>query len=389
MSAAKRWRSRVYSGTDEIDVGAAARMLAQGRVIAFPTETVYGLGADARNSEAVSHIFLAKGRPTDNPLIVHVASLDSLYQMKLTNVLSNAARSLAKALWPGPLTLVLPLSSTAGLAPSVTAGLNTVGIRVPQHPVAAALLARANVPIAAPSANRSGRPSPTTAIHVLNDLDGNIDGVVDGGDVNQHQHAVGIESTVVDATRPEILTILRPGAVSRATLQRISGVRVEEATHYTERPRAPGMKYRHYAPRATMRLVERVDVVTTVAKTLEIPGVSIVGVWADDEMCACYASNTRVLAISSGPRHDEVAAARGLYSALRQFDGDGDRDGHMNENEKAVDVIIASIPENVQDGIGQALLNRLNKAASGGGVGKNGSGSVQQCHREKQLTNER
>ncbi len=347
-----------------MDVGAAARILAQGGVVAFPTETVYGLGADARNAQAVSRVFRAKGRPSDNPLIVHVASLDSLHKLKLTTALSTPAISLAKSLWPGPLTLVLPLAHTARLAPTVTAGLNTVGVRVPQHPVAATLLAGANVPVAAPSANTSGRPSPTSAMHVLTDLDGLIDGVVDAGELYQ-LHAVGIESTVVDATQPDRLTVLRPGAVSRATLERISGVPVEEATGSVERPKAPGMKYRHYAPRAPMRLVEREQVKNAVSKALETSSYVRVGLWADHDICACYNKNSKVVAVSSGARHDALAAARGLYSALRDFDGEG--------NQLGVDIIIASIPENADDGIAQAVLNRLSKAAS---EGCKGDGSV-------------
>lgn len=289
--------SLVLEGNREDDVAAAANALRDGDVVAFPTETVYGLGADARSDDAVLSVFRAKGRPADNPLIVHMASTEAVFEADFLDEISPHALLLGKTFWPGPITLILKLkqhptsSSDKGgkkISRYVTAGLDTVGIRVPKHPVAGALLAAAGIPIAAPSANTSGKPSPTTATHVLNDLNCRIYAILDGGAVN-----IGIESTVLDTTS-SALTILRPGAITkfvhlpkiphaytsktqtfekvhrsfhrlflsyvflryhcllspekqfRRQIEEVVGEEVVYSTHNdkTEGPRAPGMKYR-------------------------------------------------------------------------------------------------------------------------------------------------
>lgn len=226
-----------------------ARMLAEGKTVAFPTETVYGLGADATNLEALAAIFEAKGRPSDNPLIVHVA--EKCQVEELTSHITPLAETLMEHFWPGPLTIILKKSN---VVPSiVTAGLDTVALRMPAHPLARRLIALAGVPVAAPSANRSGRPSPTLGAHVIADLKGRVDAIIDGGPC-----AVGLESTVVDATGT-VPVILRPGGVTREMLETVvprvevdPGL-LEESDHLQHlTPRSPGMKYTHYAPKAWM-----------------------------------------------------------------------------------------------------------------------------------------
>jgi L-threonylcarbamoyladenylate synthase len=226
-------------------VSVAARLLRDGEVVAFPTETVYGLGADALNSDAIAAVFTAKGRPSDNPLIVHVASVA---EIDLCGVMNERGLRLARAFMPGPLTLVIPAHESI---PSIArAGLPTVAVRVPAHPVAAALIARSG-PLVAPSANLSGRPSPTTAQHVCDDLNGRIAAVLDGGPCQ-----IGIESTVVDVSGDDVV-ILRPGYVSSGAIEQLLGEKVfmADANAGTSAPRAPGMKYRHYAPSIPVRLI--------------------------------------------------------------------------------------------------------------------------------------
>ena len=226
----------------------AAKYLANNEVIAFPTETVYGLGANAKSEEAVRKVYEAKGRPNDNPLIVHVASESQLDE--LVTEISPLAKRLMKEFWPGPLTLILK-RKPGQLASSVTAGLDTVAVRCPSHPVALRLIEASGLPIAAPSANTSGKPSPTTAKHVQDDLDGRIAGIVDGGATG-----VGVESTVLDCT-VEVPVILRPGGVTREQLELMIGPVKEEValSKKDETPKAPGMKYTHYAPESTVTLV--------------------------------------------------------------------------------------------------------------------------------------
>ena len=236
---------------EEEDIRRAGQLLRQGGVVAIPTETVYGLAADATNPQAVQKIFEAKGRPQDNPLIVHIASLEEL--PALVRQVPDAAKKLAETFWPGPLTMIFYKSEK--IPAETSAGLDTVGIRMPQHLAARQVIQAAGVPLAAPSANRSGRPSPTTAEHVMNDMKGRIDAVLDGGPCQ-----VGVESTVVDMTG-DVPRVLRPGAVTREQILRVLGsVEVDSAVFHEVAPgevvRAPGMKYRHYAPKAPVLLFE-------------------------------------------------------------------------------------------------------------------------------------
>lgn len=239
--------------TNEIDE--AGKLIAHGELVAFPTETVYGLGADARNADAVRAIFSAKGRPADNPLIVHISDFNMIYQV--ANEVPEIAVRLANAFWAGPLTMVLPKRPEI---PSVTSGgLDTVGIRMPSHPIARELIRLSGCPIAAPSANRSGKPSPTTAKHVMDDMDGRIAGVIDGGLCE-----VGVESTVICFDDAETVHILRPGIISEEDLQPFAkNVYVDKAVYSQIAPDAkvasPGMKYKHYAPKAKILPIETDD----------------------------------------------------------------------------------------------------------------------------------
>lgn len=350
----------LFNSASELDISHAGDALRSGHLIAFPTETVYGLGADATNPAAVSSIFVAKRRPSDNPLIVHLSSLSDLARWPLTPLpLPPAAAKLAAAFWPGPLTLVLPLAPRSPLAAAVTAGLRSVALRVPKHPVAAALLSRAGVPVAAPSANRSGRPSPTCAAHVMRDLDGAVYGVVDGGDLASEGANCGLESTVVDMTEPNRPAVLRPGAVSIRELERVSGVefRRVKKTEKADRPKAPGMKYRHYAPSAPLYVVEEGALLGKVVEEMGRGGV--VGVLADDAICERWKGKEGVAVVRCGRKGDVESFARELYGGLRAFDGEGE------DKVEKVDVILAVPPRDVEDGIGAAVMNRLMKAAAG------------------------
>lgn len=330
----------------------AAKLLMQGKTVAFPTETVYGLGADARSSEAVADIFSAKGRPSDNPLIVHIANRSQLEELAFPP--EEAVLRLLDAFWPGPLTVVLPVRPGV-LSPLVTAGLPTVGLRMPDHPVALQLIAASSCPIAAPSANRSGRPSPTQAAHVLEDLAGRIAGIVDGGGTG-----VGVESTVVEYTGGA-LHILRPGGITAEQLRQALPPHIpvlEASSEHQEAaaPRAPGMKYAHYAPRGTLLLVQGrqgtapEQIVARMQRELdearargERTGVLTYGEHASAFRADCV--------VACGRLDDLEAVAHGLYAALREFD------------EAGVGFITAeACPE---EGIGAAVMNRLRKAAGG------------------------
>ncbi|MDD2422200.1 MAG: L-threonylcarbamoyladenylate synthase, partial [Heliobacteriaceae bacterium] len=339
---------------DELQM--AASLFRQGRLVAFPTETVYGLGANALDGQAVQGIFQAKGRPVDNPLIVHIAALAEIWS--LVEAFPPLARSLAETFWPGPLTLVLPAS---GQVPAVvTAGLPTVGIRLPDHPVARALIRLAGVPVAAPSANRSGKPSPTTARHVLEDLNGRIAGVVDGGAC-----AVGVESTVVDVTGSKPV-ILRPGGVTREMLTRVAGpVTVDRAVLDGDAvPRSPGMKYTHYAPRAPVFLLP--GVWENQCKVLAglLPGIpdlvsGPLGLLISRETQAELGPGLETGLGTGGPPVIRLTGSRGdlslvaarLFGLLREFD--------------STDVKLILAETYPQEGIGLALMNRLAKAAGG------------------------
>ncbi|MDN5347021.1 MAG: L-threonylcarbamoyladenylate synthase [Clostridia bacterium] len=325
----------------------AARILARGGVVAFPTETVYGLGANALDARAVRRIFRAKGRPQDNPLIVHVANMEMVDD--LVAEIPPIAGLLMERFWPGPLTLVLPKSDL--VPPEVTAGLDTVGIRMPAHPVALALIKAARLPIAAPSANLSGRPSPTTGHHVLRDLHGRIDAVVDGGPAS-----VGVESTVLDLTTP-VPTILRPGGVTLEELQKILG-RVEldpavvsEAGH----PRAPGMKYTHYAPQGNLFLVagdtpKVAARINRLVKSFKAAGLRV-GALLTVETAACYRPEIQPDYLEIiGSRNDLGTVAARLFAAL-----------HNCDRHRVQIILTETFPEK---GLGLAIMNRLRKASA-------------------------
>lgn len=331
---------------DAAVIDEAARVITSGGLVAFPTETVYGLGADALNRAAVRAIFQAKGRPADNPLIVHVADVAQLAE--LTRDLPAAVDVLARHFWPGPLTLIVPRGPA--VPDEVTAGLDTVAVRIPDHPVALALIRRSGRPIAAPSANRSGRPSPTQARHVWEDLQGRIDVIVDGGPCG-----IGLESTVLDLTQDRPV-ILRPGAVTPAQLQpHVGPVEVADGTSAEavasgEPVRSPGMKYRHYAPRTPCVLYEGPSAAVASAAARRIRDERArglkVGVLATEEGATSYDAN--VVSIV-GARSSPTDIAHNLYRCLREVD------------EAGLDLIVMEGIE--PDGIGAAIMNRMRRAA--------------------------
>ncbi|WP_339060868.1 L-threonylcarbamoyladenylate synthase [Tepidibacillus marianensis] len=319
--------------------------LRNGEVIAFPTETVYGLGANAYNDEAVQKVFKAKGRPSDNPLIVHIASLEQLDE--LVEKVDQKSKLLIQNFWPGPLTIIFPRKGH--LSEFVTT-LPTVAIRMPDHPVALAIIKAAHVPIAAPSANRSGKPSPTKAEHVWADLNGRIDGIVDGG-----ESGYGVESTVVDVSG-ELPIILRPGGITLEHLEEVIGdVKIDPALlRKGDKPKAPGMKYTHYAPDAEMWLVQGKEV-RMIGEMIRITKEKVsegrkVGILTTTDHQSLFAQTTaKVLAY--GNKDYLYPFAKYIYDALRQFD------------QEQIDFILAeSFPET---GIGLAIMNRLRKAAGG------------------------
>ena len=317
----------------------AAAILRRGGLLGIPTETVYGLGADALNEDAVSRIFLAKGRPQDNPLIIHVP--DASWLERYCRDVPPAAYQLAERFWPGPLTMILPRRDIVPL--QTTGGLETVGVRCPNHPVTLAIIEAAGVPIAAPSGNTSGRPSPTTAAHMIEDMDGRIDGIVDGGPCT-----VGVESTIIDltVTPPRLL---RPGGLPLESLRQVLGeVAVDKAVTGLlaagERPRAPGMKYRHYAPHAP---------VTVATGEPERSARRIQGLLSDTAGVICFDEYAPLfpghIIHKLGPAADKSAQARHVFDALRTFDGTD------------VTEIFAQCPDD--GGLGLAVANRLKKAA--------------------------
>ncbi len=324
-------------------IARAAELIRRGQVVAFPTETVYGLGANAMDPAAVEKIFAAKGRPGDNPLIVHIADLEEMAPL-VQGELPEAAALLAEAFWPGPLTLILPKSHR--IPDAVSAGLDTVGIRMPDHPVARALIRAAGVPIAAPSANRSGRPSPTTARHVLQDMAGRIPLILDGGSCG-----VGVESTVLDlCSRPA--RVLRPGGVTPGMIAGVLGsVDVDESVLQPlkegEPARSPGMKYRHYAPRGRMTIVQGAGAQGEIARLYdeaERAGQRAC-ILALEGNVPAYGKR-RVLALGA----DAESAAAKLFAALRSMD------------ELGIQRIISeAVPPN---GMGLAVMNRLERAAA-------------------------
>ena len=320
-----------------------AALLRQGQLVAFPTETVYGLGANGLNAQAVKAIYEAKGRPSDNPLILHINAIEKIYTLA-ASVPANAL-ALAERYWPGPLTVVVerqPLVPDA-----VTGGLDTVAIRLPSSLVARELIRLAGVPVAAPSANTSGRPSPTTAQAVLADLEGKIAAVIDAGPC-----AIGVESTVIDCTTP-VPTLLRPGGITYDMLVEVLGeVEIDPTLAGAQAiPKSPGMKYTHYAPLAPLFLVEAEPNVAAVVLKRELAQALAAGKTVGAIVSAEVAERLPPKAITYvyGPRADVAAIAANLYTALRSFDN------------KAVDVIYA---EGIADqGLGLAVMNRLRKAA--------------------------
>ena len=316
---------------NEAAVASAARCLAEGGLVAFPTETVYGLGADATNPQAIARLYQAKGRPAFNPLIAHVSDLEA--GMRLARFDARAI-ALARAFWPGPLTLVLPKTKDCPVADLATAGLDTIAIRVPAHPVAREILRAFGGPVVAPSANLSGHVSPTTAAHVQSDLAGRIDLIVDGGAV-----AVGVESTIVGCFDAPML--LRPGGVPRGEIERVLGRTLlqppEDADSVTDQPLAPGMLASHYAPRTRVRLnAERVEAGEALLAfgSGAIPGVD---------------AATVVMNLSA--RGDLNEAAANLFGYLRALDTSGARA-----------IAVMPVPHH---GLGEAINDRLRRAAMG------------------------
>jgi L-threonylcarbamoyladenylate synthase len=320
----------------------AARYLIQGEVVAFPTETVYGLGANALDPKAVKKIFAAKGRPADNPLIVHISEPEAIKY--LAGRFPDSTWPLIKQFWPGPLTIILPKKEIVPM--EVTAGLDTVALRMPAHPVALELIREAGFPVAAPSANLSGRPSPTAAEHVIRDLAGKIPVILDGG-----QTEVGLESTVIDLTG-RVPVILRPGGVTYEELKSILGEVDIDPGLLPEKyvPRSPGMKYTHYSPRATVILVggsiEKIRQVVQAIAEREIARGKRVGIMATEQTLHCYSAGE---IISVGDRDNPSTIASNLFAVIREFD------------DRGVDVIVA---EGIDEkGIGLAVMNRLKKAS--------------------------
>lgn len=320
----------------------AGEILASGGLVAFPTETVYGLGANALNDDAVRGIFTAKGRPSDNPLIVHIAKEEDIYP--LVEAVPQKAKKLIRDFWPGPLTIIL--KSSLKVARTVSAGLSTIAIRMPAHPIALELIKNSGVPVAAPSANVSGRPSPTTAQHVEEDLTGKIDVIIDGGSAG-----VGLESTVIDLTT-EVPVILRPGGITKEQLEKSIGC-VEIDKHLEEekeKPRSPGMKYKHYAPKAPLYIAkgseeEVVQKIKEAVSSYKSNGLRV-GVLTNDKHKELF-SDAIVFSLGDELNLSELAA--NLYIGLREFD------------KTMVDIIIAEGYE--EDGVGLAIMNRMKKAA--------------------------
>lgn len=342
---------------DNMCMKEAAALIRAGELVAFPTETVYGLGADALRPEAAKRIYAAKGRPSDNPLIVHIAKFEDL--ASIAQAVPKQAAALAAAFWPGPLTMIVQKNEKVPY--ETTGGLDTVAVRMPDHPVALRLIEESGCLIAAPSANTSGKPSPTEAAHVAFDLEGKIPLILDGGSVG-----IGIESTIIDLTE-DVPMILRPGYITKEMLEEVlgeqvcidPGIRVSEyngldasvgTASSGQRPKAPGMRYRHYAPSAELVLVEGETEQVTAEINLLVQQKQAagqrVGVIATEETLEAYHAD---YVVSIGTRADEDAIARHLYGILREFD------------DCQVDVIYSESFKTPR--IGQAIMNRLLKAA--------------------------
>lgn len=322
----------------------AGNILKSGGLVAFPTETVYGLGADALNEDAAKKTYEAKGRPSDNPLIVHIAELEDLES--IVKEIPEKAKVVAEQFWPGPLTMVF--YKTDKVPYGTTGGLETVAVRMPDHVLAREVIQAGGGYISAPSANSSGRPSPTSAAHVEEDLTGKIDMILDGGLVE-----IGVESTILDMTS-EIPMILRPGAITKEMLETIIGeVAVDRAIigdNSAEAPKAPGMKYRHYAPKAPLTIIEgaleaSIRAINILSENKRNEGYKI-GIICTEETKKSYG---HAIIKSIGSRSQEESIAHNLYKVLREFD------------EEDVDYIYSE--SFYRDGIGEAIMNRLQKAA--------------------------
>lgn len=323
----------------------AAKILQEGGLVAFPTETVYGLGGNGLDGAACEKIYLAKGRPSDNPLILHISEFEELNA--IVREISPAAKKLMDAFWPGPLTMVFP---KADIVPAkATGGLDTVAVRFPNHPVARAIIREAGLPIAAPSANSSGKPSPTRASHVEFDLNGKIDMIVDGGAAEW-----GLESTIVDVSG-DVPMILRPGAVTKEMMEEVVGTVEIDPAILTKpaadlKPKAPGMKYTHYSPKAEVVLVkgERKAVADEINRlaALDMSNGKKTGVMATEETKDLYHADI-ILSLGSRERPEEIGA--NLFKLLRKFDFLG--------AEKVYSEVFS------EEGEGMAIMNRLNKAA--------------------------
>ncbi len=324
----------------------AGQIIRDGGLVAFPTETVYGLGGDALNPESSRKIYEAKGRPSDNPLIIHIADMDAL--SGIAAQIPDEARKLAQAFWPGPLTMIL--HKTDAVPYETTGGLDTVAVRMPSHPIAMEFIRHSGGYVAAPSANTSGKPSPTLAAYVAEDMDGRIDMIIDGGQVG-----IGLESTIVDmtVTPPRIL---RPGYITKEMLERVLGQISSDVTmmHSQEEcgqaPKAPGMKYRHYAPAGELVIVQgepaKVTEYINRQAALDREAGAKVGIIATLEQEAYYLAD---VIKSVGSRADEEAIAHRLYAILREFD-----------TEKVTKIYSEAFHA---EGLGQAIMNMLLKAA--------------------------
>ena len=333
-------KTQLFTNTPE-NIIKTAEILKKGGLAAIPTETVYGLAADALNGEAVAKIFAAKGRPMDNPLIVHVAEFEDIERFALVREIPEAAKKLAKVFWPGPLTIIM---KKGGVIPDeVSAGLDTVAIRLPSHPSARAIIKAAATPLAAPSANLSGSPSPTTAQHVMNDMDGKIDAVFDGGACG-----VGVESTVITLAE-DTPRLLRPGKVTLEELREVLGeVELDSAVLNKlkdgQKAASPGMKYKHYAPKANVVLLKCTDD-EFINYVNRCGGSGVAALCCDEDarkLCVKY--------ISLGKRNDYEAHAQRLFDSLRRIDGYGN-----------IVTVYTRLPST--DGVGLAVYNRLIRAA--------------------------
>ena len=322
----------------------AGEILRNGGLVAFPTETVYGLGGDGLNRESSKKIYAAKGRPSDNPLIIHIVDMEALPY--IVSEISRSVEKVAEAFWPGPLTMILPKSDN--VPDETTGGLKTVAVRMPSHKVARKLIEYAGGYVAAPSANASGKPSPTLAKYVIEDMDGRIDMIIDGGEVG-----IGLESTIIDMTvnPPQIL---RPGFITEDMLAEVLGdVDVDKTILSNDSklaPKAPGMKYRHYAPKGQLTIVtgeseKVVGYINELSREAQKNGKKV-GIIGSEEFFTEYQADS---VKSAGSRDDEQAIAHNLYRILREFD---------DEN---VEVIYSESFDN--GGMGQAIMNRLLKAA--------------------------